>query len=55
MVTIIKKNFFCALGRCEEAAMVEFTIACRKQQNDQKAQALKKCLFSGNINNYLLS
>ncbi|KAI1713721.1 dnaJ domain-containing protein [Ditylenchus destructor] len=36
-----------ALGRCEEAAMVEFSQACKKRQPDQKMQALKKCLISG--------
>uniref|UniRef100_A0A915ECV5 Vps16 C-terminal domain-containing protein n=1 Tax=Ditylenchus dipsaci TaxID=166011 RepID=A0A915ECV5_9BILA len=36
-----------ALGRCDEAAMVEFSLACRKRQPEQRAQALRKCLVSG--------
>lgn len=35
------------MGRCEEAAMIEYMLACRKRQNDQKVQALKKSLVSG--------
>ncbi|KAH7715078.1 SPE-39 protein [Aphelenchoides avenae] len=36
-----------SLGRSEEAAMTEFSLACRKRQPAEKVQALKKCRISG--------
>ncbi|KAE9552601.1 hypothetical protein FO519_004183 [Halicephalobus sp. NKZ332] len=36
-----------SLGRSHEAAMLEFSIACKKRQSEAKVQALKKCLVSG--------
>ncbi|VDD91543.1 unnamed protein product [Enterobius vermicularis] len=35
-----------ALGRHEEASMVEFSMACRQHTPEQKVQRLKKCLIS---------
>lgn len=31
----------------DEAAMVEFHYACRKNNSSEKVQALRKCLISG--------
>lgn len=36
-----------SLGRSDEAAMLEFSLACKKRQPEAKVQALKKCLVSG--------
>lgn len=36
-----------SLGRNDEAAMVEFSVACQKRSAEQKVQSLKKCLVSG--------
>jgi hypothetical protein len=35
------------IGRTDDAAMMEYSIACRKRSPDGKLQALKKTLISG--------
>lgn len=37
---------YSVLGRTDDAAMVEYSIACRKRSPDAKLQALKKTLNS---------
>uniref|UniRef100_F1L335 VPS33B-interacting protein n=1 Tax=Ascaris suum TaxID=6253 RepID=F1L335_ASCSU len=36
-----------ALGRNDEAAMIEFSVACRKRDPEQRVQCLQRCLQSG--------
>ncbi|KHN76831.1 Spermatogenesis-defective protein 39 [Toxocara canis] len=36
-----------ALGRNDEAAMVEYSVACRKRDVEQRVQTLQRCLQSG--------
>lgn len=41
------RQFFSAMGKTDEAAMVEFAVASKKRQPEARIQALKKCLISG--------